>query len=108
MWNEVTMHTDTKRNEYVTREEILRLLSDEEVARVSATEGAPTLVDGDEYVDLEHLNQGVRLMQAATKVTMGNVLPRSAVHDATWSRILRAARRLQRLPAEMTREEIRT
>lgn len=81
------MITDTKRNEYVTRDAILKLLSDEENARVSLREEGPSLAEGDEYVDLKHPNRGVRRMQAATKVTMGEVLPRSTVQPATWSKI---------------------
>jgi len=81
------MNNDTKRNEYVTRAAILQLLSDDEVACVSTKEAGPPLVDGDEYVDLEHLNQGVLRMQASAKVKMGEVLPRSAVANKTWSKI---------------------
>ncbi len=81
------MNTETKRNDYVTRDAILKLLSDDEVARVSTKEAGPPLVDGDEYVDLAHLNQGVRRMQASTPIKMGEVLPRSAVADKTWSKI---------------------
>ncbi|CAN5454955.1 hypothetical protein BH09MYX1_BH09MYX1_26810 [soil metagenome] len=82
-----TMNTDSTRSDYVTRDAILKLLSDEEVARVSTKEGGPALATGDEYVDLEHLHQGVRRMDATTKVKIGDVLPRSAVADTTWSKI---------------------
>ena len=44
------MSTFTNRTEYVTRDAILKLLSDEETARVSAREGGPPLVNGDEYL----------------------------------------------------------
>jgi hypothetical protein len=69
------------------RESILELLSDEEVARVSAAETATGLVDGDEYLDLERLDQGVRHAQGSS-VAMGSVLPKKAVHDQTWRKIL--------------------
>jgi len=76
-----------KRNEYVTRDSILKLLSDTEVAQVSTAESKPRLSDGDEYLDLEHLDQGVRRAIGTTPV-MGRVLPKKAVHDDTWQKIL--------------------
>jgi len=81
------MNTDTKRSEYLTRDTILKLLSDDEVSRASSKEAGPSLLAGDEYLDLEHLSRGVQQMQAKTKIKMGEVLPRSAVGDATWSNI---------------------
>ena len=80
--------TDAKRAEHVTRDTILKLLSNEEIARVSTAETASGLSEGEEYLDLEHLDQGVQRAKAATKVTMGHILPRSAVRDETWSKIL--------------------
>jgi hypothetical protein len=81
-----------KRTEYLTRDSILKLLSDDEVASVSTAETAPRLVDGDEYLDLEQLARGVQRAPAVS-VTMGRVLPRKAVREATWSAIV------ARLPA---------
>ena len=80
--------TDAKRAEHVARDTILKLLSDEEIAKVSTAEAACELTEGGEYLDLEHLDQGVQRAKAATKVTMGNVLPRSAVRGETWSKII--------------------
>jgi len=65
----------------------MNLLSDEEVARVSTAETAARLLDGDEYLDLEQLGDGVRHAQS-TPTPMGRVLPRSAVHQDTWNKIL--------------------
>jgi len=79
--------TTTQRNVYVLRDGIMNLLSDEEVAAVSTAETAEKLADGDEYIDLEQLDQGVRRAQAAP-TPMGRVLPRKAVHQDTWSKIL--------------------
>lgn len=81
------MSTVTLRDEYVTREAILALLSDDEVGRVSQREGGPALAWGEEYVDLEHPDQGVLTMEEATQIQMGDVLPHSAVADATWSKL---------------------
>jgi len=78
---------DDKRTEYVTRDHILKLLSDDEVATVSAAEAAAHLSDGDEYLDLEDLDRGVRIARG-TVASMGRVLPRQAVHPSTWSKIL--------------------
>ncbi len=72
---------------YQRRNAILGLLSDDEVARVSTAESASKLAIGDEYVDLEHLSLGVRLA-TGVPTPMGQVLPRKAIHEATWKRIL--------------------
>ena len=79
--------TDAKRAE-VVRDSILKMLSDQESAKVSTAETASRLTEGGEYLDLEHLDQGVQRAEAATKATMGHVLPRSAVSNETWSKIL--------------------
>jgi hypothetical protein len=76
--------TDAKSTEQVARNTILKLLSDEENARVSTGEAASRLTEGAEYLDLQHLDRGVQ----RAGITMGNVLPRSAVSDETWSKIL--------------------
>lgn len=76
-----------KRSTYVTREEILDLLSKEEVARVSTAETALRLSHGEEYLDLRELGQGVRRADGIS-VPMGFVLPRSALHGETWKNIL--------------------
>ncbi len=77
-----------KRTEYITRDTILKLLSDDEVARVSTAEAAAQLVDGDEYVDLRVPDQGVRKALGLATAPMGDVLPRKAVHQQTWARIV--------------------
>ena len=75
------------RTTYATRESILKLLSDDEVAKVSTAETAKSLSAGDEYVDLEHLDNGVRRAGTALAST-GHLLPRKAVREATWAKIL--------------------
>jgi hypothetical protein len=79
--------TNHQRDEYVLRDGIMNLLSDEEVARVSTAETAQKLADGDEYVDLEQVDKGV-LRAQSTPTPMGRVLPRKAVHEDTWSKIV--------------------
>ena len=81
--------SDAERREQVTRDSILKLLSDEENARVSTAETASGLIEGEEYLDLEDLDQGVQRAKASTaKARMGHVLPRSAVSEETWGKIL--------------------
>jgi hypothetical protein len=80
--------TDAKHAELVARDDILKLLSNDEIAKVSSAEAASGITEGGEYLDLEHLNEGVQRAKAATKVTMGHALPRSAVSGETWRKIL--------------------
>ena len=76
-----------ERTGYATRNSILKMLSDDEVASVSTAETAAGLGDGDEYLDLEQLDRGVRCAGGAA-MPMGRVLPRKAVHANTWKKIL--------------------
>ena len=80
------MKTD-RENEQVTRESVLKLLSDAEVAKVSTEETTPRLLDGDEYLDLNRLDRGV-LRAHGPDAPMDSVLPRKAVHADTWSKLL--------------------
>ncbi len=82
------MKKNDERGAYIMREGILELLSDDEVARVSTAETEDHLTVGDEYLDLEQLNQGV-LRASANSTPMGRVLPRAAIHPLTWEKILR-------------------
>lgn len=81
------MKSDHQKSEYITRDHVLRTLSDEENARVCIAETQPRLADGDEYLDLENLELGVRRAHG-TATPMGRALPRKAVAEATWSKIL--------------------
>jgi hypothetical protein len=72
-----------------TREGILKLLSDEDLERVSVAEMRPRLATGDEYLDLEHLEKGVQRAPGASSVPMGRVLSRRVVHDEAWGRIVK-------------------
>jgi len=84
------MATDEKRKNLITRESILALLSDAEVAKVSRAEGSRSLIEGDEYVDLENLSAGVRQVHESSPPHTDHLLPRSAVSDSTWAKIVRA------------------
>jgi hypothetical protein len=68
----------------------LELLTDTEVAKVSRAEDAPRLIEGDEYVDLADLTAGLQQAQATPRTPAKDALPRSAVSETSWSRILNA------------------
>lgn len=74
-------------NEYLIRQEVMSLLSEEEIAQVSITETGPRLREGQEYLDLEQACGGIRRAVGASP-PLGRVLPRDAVHATTWGKIL--------------------
>ena len=80
------MKTD-KLQEYVIREEVMKLLSAEELSKVNMVETAADLREGQEYLDLEQTVQGVR-RASWTSAPTGRVLPRDAVPASTWGKIL--------------------
>ncbi len=80
--------TAMQRTKLVSRDAILKLLSDEEVARVSTAETAAALADGHDFIDLENMDRGVQRAGSTTKAVMGHVLPRNAVHADTWAKIV--------------------
>ena len=78
-----------KRSEYFTRDSIMGLLSDDEIAKVTADESATSLVDGDEYIDLEQLDQGVRTVAGSTAaIAVGRVVAKKAVQERTWNNVV--------------------
>lgn len=77
------MSHDELNSAYETRAQLLKLLSDDEVARVSTAEGEAWLADGDEYIDLAAPDNGVGRVHGVMQQTMGKVLPRSSVSAAT-------------------------
>jgi hypothetical protein len=80
--------TTSARADHVSREAILKLLSDAETAKVSTAEEA-ALSEGGEYVDLENLEAGVQAATASmSKATAGHIIPRGAVHEDTWNKIV--------------------
>jgi hypothetical protein len=80
------MTLDSSRRAF-SREELQSLLSDGEIARVSRAEGDTRLVEGDEYIDLEDVAAGVHQVHA-TSIRPTRALPRSAVSEATWAKIV--------------------
>ena len=80
--------TEPTRAKLVGRDTILKLLTDEETARVSTAETATNIRAGAEYLDLEHIDQGILTAKGGTKVVMGHIVPRNAVSAGTWTKIL--------------------
>ena len=76
------------RSPYVTRESILMLLSDNEVAAVATAETATRLPEGEEYLDMEQLEQGVQRSHD-NKIPMGRVLSRKSIYETTWNKIIK-------------------
>ena len=76
-----------EKTDRVTRDQVLQMLSADEVTHVSTREDVPRLADGDEYIDLAAPRNGVRSVHGAMQRTMGRVLTRKAVSAETWAKI---------------------
>jgi hypothetical protein len=81
------MLRNPEKTDRARRDQVLHLLSADEVTLVSTREGIPQLADGDEYIDLAAPENGVRTVHGALQLTMGDVLPRAAVSAETWAKI---------------------
>ena len=78
-----------KRTDYLTREGVMRLLSDDELAKVSNVESSARLAGGEEYLDLEQLSLGVlRANGAPEMLPMERLLPRKTIGETTWATVL--------------------
>ncbi len=76
-----------KRTDHLRRTRVINLLTDNEVVRVSMAETTRALEEGEEYLDLLHLDAGVR--RAPRDVPeIRNALPRNAVQESTWRKLL--------------------
>jgi hypothetical protein len=75
------------RTENTARKEVLKLLSDGGTASASTVDATVRLLDGEEYLDLDRLDQGV-LRATKASLTRRSVLPRRTLHKDTWSKIL--------------------
>lgn len=72
---------------FPTADVIIALLSDDEIANVNKHGAAAGHSDVDEYLDLEQVEQGV-LRGLGPPRPICRVLPRKAVREATWARII--------------------
>jgi len=75
-------------SEYLTRDRVLQLLSEQDVASVTTAETAERLTDGDEYLDLAQLHEGIQ-RAGSSAAPMGRVLPKKAIHKSTWGKLLK-------------------
>lgn len=73
-------------NDYLIREEVIRLLSAAELAEIEHAAGAG-LREGQEYLDLEQAPQGVK-WAVVSSPPRGRFVPRDTVNAATWSKIV--------------------
>ncbi len=69
------------------RNTIVNLLSDLETAKVSNAEDRSAMSEGDEFVDLSDLAKGVQKVGSKQMAHPGEILPKSAVSEATWKKI---------------------
>jgi hypothetical protein len=79
--------TMTTLTDLTARDTILKLLTDDEVAKVSSAEGTAGLTNGLQYLDLAHLDRGIQTAAILNKFNVGDVIPRNAVSDETWKKI---------------------
>jgi hypothetical protein len=77
---------DNTRTEHQTRQNILRLLSDDEVSKVSMAETATRPLEGEEYLDLDDMDRGVRSAHSPT-APMSRLVLRRSVQEDTWNKI---------------------
>jgi hypothetical protein len=80
--------SSTERSEPVDKTKLLSLLSEGEMAGLAEADAKTHLRRGDEYLDLEQLQRGVQRADG-TATSMGQLLPRKAIHEDTWRRLLR-------------------
>ena len=77
-----------------TRDDLLKILSDEEVVGLSSAKTGTLIALGAEFIDLTEIERGVQ--RAGEVHPTKDVLPRKAVHENTWRKIVAnlTARRL--------------
>jgi hypothetical protein len=78
----------TERGEPLDKAKLLEVLSEGELASLAAASSKTHLRRGDEYLDLEQPQRGVQRADG-TATSMGELLPRKAIHEDTWRRLLR-------------------
>lgn len=71
-----------------SRAAVLKLLAEGELGDFGQGGSPKVLANGDQYLDLEQLTRGVQRARAGVRLGP-HVLPRKAIHEDTWRRILR-------------------
>ncbi|HMN37412.1 MAG TPA: hypothetical protein PKD49_06835 [Hyphomicrobium sp.] len=72
----------------IEKEDILALLTDAEIARVSMAETKQSLAAGEQFVDLDDLAAGVQTARGADAPNVHDLIVKSAVEQQTWSAIV--------------------
>lgn len=72
----------------IEKEDILALLSDAEIGKVSMAETKKSLARGEQFVDLDDLAAGVQMMEGSGAPDTHDLIVRSAVGTKTWSNIV--------------------
>jgi len=72
----------------IEKEDILTLLTDAEIGKVSMAETKKSLARGEQFVDLDDLAAGVQMMEGSGAPDTHDLIVRSAVGTKTWSNIV--------------------
>lgn len=72
----------------IEKEDILALLTDAEIGKVSMAETKKSLARGEQFVDLDDLAAGVQMMEGSGAPDTHDLIVRSAVGTKTWSNIV--------------------
>ncbi len=75
------------KNNTVTREAIMALLTGSDADQVRDAEEQERLTTGDEYVDLDDLGSGIHRVAVVSYTPPDHVITRSSVCNATWVKI---------------------
>jgi len=71
----------------ITQAGVMSLLSLDETVGLERIRRGARLAVGEEYLELDHLDHGVRRMRPTTPIDMACVLARRAVQESTWASI---------------------
>ena len=76
----------------IEKEDILALLTDAEIGKVSMAETKKSLAPGEQFVDLDNLAAGVQMIEGPGAPDTHDLIVRSAVGTETWSNIVERLR----------------
>lgn len=77
--------TTKKEYEFISRDNLLKILSDDEATRFRTKVPAMQLGAADEFIDLMEIEKGVQL---AGELNPTDVLARKVLHENTWAKIV--------------------
>lgn len=70
------------------KDEVLKLLSDAEIGKVSMAETKKSLQPSEQFVDLDNLGAGVQTAGTQGVSHLADIIPRNAVDAKTWDKII--------------------